>query len=111
GGTQPAANEKISARFANKAKRFAAERVIAALIAGFAGTSQATHARLRARARVEQQKILFTRGPSGVCLLRLSPAYLSRQGWTNDDAHSSLTRRLRDGLCDSARGRHREPSS
>src|SRR5262245_39534193 len=44
-GRQPAANEKISARFANKPKRFAAERVIAALIAGFAGMSQATHAR------------------------------------------------------------------
>src|SRR5262245_47949861 len=40
GGTQPAADEMITARIANNASRFA-NRVIAALISGLAGASQA----------------------------------------------------------------------
>src|SRR4029079_14951396 len=71
GGTQPAADEMITARIANNESRFA-KRVIAALIAGLAGASQATHAR----------KILFRACPQGVCLLRPDGLHLAKDGLT-----------------------------
>src|SRR5262249_15557914 len=80
GGTQPAANAKITASSANNANGRAV-KVIAALIAGFAGASQATHA------RVHRQKN---------CSLPSLPVYFScaprarlhlGQGWTNDDSN------------------------
>src|SRR5262245_19211776 len=62
GGTQPAADEKISARFANNVRRRAKTVVIAALIAGFAYTSQATRVHCRARNRVGNKR--FCSGPA-----------------------------------------------